>query len=103
MSGQPVAIYTFSAPEIKTLLITAAKMGAEQALASVRADGPLSVAEAAKALGISTRTAHRQISRGLLRATKIGSRTVIPRSEIDRVLDAEAAYEQDPRTFQGAE
>jgi excisionase family DNA binding protein len=44
-----------------------------------------SVTEAADALGISRRTAYREIGRGRLRVTVIGNRLFIPAAELARV------------------
>jgi excisionase family DNA binding protein len=43
--------------------------------------------DAARALGLSTRTLDRAISRGDLVAKKYGSRTLVPRAEIERYLE----------------
>ena len=46
----------------------------------------LSVADAARALGISTDTVRRLIDAGDLKAVHIGARLLVPRSEIDRAI-----------------
>lgn len=46
----------------------------------------LRVEEAAVALGCGRTTIFKLIKEGQLRAVKLGSRTVIPRSEVDRLL-----------------
>ncbi len=45
------------------------------------------VAEAARIIGIGRTTMHKLLNQGRLRPIKIGSRTIIPRSEIDRLLN----------------
>ncbi|MFA5728194.1 MAG: helix-turn-helix domain-containing protein [Candidatus Neomarinimicrobiota bacterium] len=53
----------------------------------------LTIQDAAKALGISERTAFSYVKQGTLKAVKIGGikktgRVYIPKSEIDRILKA---------------
>ena len=48
----------------------------------------LRVEEAARALGCGRTTVFKLIREGRLRAVKLGTRTVIPRSEIGRLLKA---------------
>ncbi len=48
----------------------------------------LRVEEAARALGCGRTTVFKLIREGRLRAVKLGTRTVIPRSEIGRLLNA---------------
>ena len=50
-----------------------------------------SVDEAAAALGCSRVTIYNAFKRGDLRAVKIGARTVIPASEIERLLAGDGA------------
>ena len=47
----------------------------------------LSIAEACKLLGISRRTVYRMLERGELKAGKAGKRTIIQRSEIDKLFN----------------
>lgn len=54
--------------------------------------------EAAQLLGISLATIDRAISRGDLVAKKYGSRTLVPRVEIDRYLERLAVKEKPPAT-----
>ncbi len=46
----------------------------------------LSIAEASQLLGASRMTIHRQIKAGVIKATKIGRRTIIQRSSIDNLF-----------------
>lgn len=46
----------------------------------------LSIAETCKLLGASRMTIYRQIKAGNIRAAKIGSRTIIKRTEIDKLF-----------------
>lgn len=46
----------------------------------------LSIAEASELLGASRMTIHRQIKAGLIKATKMGSRTIIQRTSIDNLF-----------------
>jgi excisionase family DNA binding protein len=48
-----------------------------------------SVPDAARALGVSTGTLYRLRKAGRLRVTKLGGRTLVLESEIDRVLREE--------------
>jgi excisionase family DNA binding protein len=51
-------------------------------------DALLSVDEAARRLGgLSTYTIHAWLSKGKLRRTKVGSRTMIRESELERVIE----------------
>lgn len=54
--------------------------------------------EAAQLLGMSLATIDRAISRGDLVAKKYGSRTLVPRVEIDRYLERLANKERPPET-----
>jgi len=45
--------------------------------------------EVAEILGIGSRTAWALIERGELRAVKVGGRTLVPVTELDRILDPE--------------
>lgn len=47
-------------------------------------------AEAAQILGIHLNTLYRAIARGEIKAAKLGSRTLIPRAEIERLLSGGA-------------
>lgn len=51
----------------------------------------LSPSEAAQALGMAESTVHTRIKDGTIKAGRIGGRTVIHRSEIDRLLLGEAS------------
>ncbi len=44
------------------------------------------VSESARIVGVGRTTMHKMIREGRIRPVKIGARTVIPRSEIDRLL-----------------
>ncbi len=46
------------------------------------------VEDFARSVGIGRTTAYRLINQGHIRAIKIGARTIIPRSEVDRLLSA---------------
>ncbi len=46
----------------------------------------LSISETCKLLGVSRRTIYRIIKRSELKASKVGKRTIIKRSEIDKLL-----------------
>lgn len=48
-----------------------------------------SLNEVAEILGIGTRTAWAIVERGELRAVKVGGRTLVPVTELDRILDPE--------------
>ncbi len=45
------------------------------------------VSEAARIIGVGRTTMHKMIREGHIRRTKIGSRTIISRDEIDRLLN----------------
>jgi excisionase family DNA binding protein len=47
----------------------------------------LSITEAAELLGVSSRTILRQIEKGTIRIAKIGRRTIIARTEIDKLFN----------------
>jgi len=53
------------------------------------------VGESARIVGVGRTTMHKMIREGRIRPVKIGARTIIPKSEIDRLLngtdDARAA------------
>ncbi len=51
-----------------------------------------SVSDAARALGVSTGTLYRLRKAGKLRAVKLGGRTLVLESEIDRVLAEETTH-----------
>ncbi|WP_027186730.1 helix-turn-helix domain-containing protein [Desulfovibrio cuneatus] len=51
-----------------------------------KSERPLSVAETAEFLGLSTKTIFRWIERGDIQATKLGKVYRIQRAEIDRLL-----------------
>lgn len=59
--------------------------------AATTAPRGFSVPEAADRLSISRTTAYRLIGEGTLRVVKIGHRTVVPASEIERLLRIEDA------------
>lgn len=46
----------------------------------------LSISEAVKLVGVSRRTFYRLIERGELKSTKVGSRTIIIRSDINKLF-----------------
>lgn len=50
----------------------------------------LSVREAAQYLGIGTTSLYKLIRQGRVRIIKLGSRTIVPRAEIERVLNGGA-------------
>jgi excisionase family DNA binding protein len=54
-------------------------------------DGQLLIpaTQAARKLGISRRTLTKHIGAGLIRSVKVGSRSSIPQSEIDRIVKGE--------------
>lgn len=61
---------------------------AQLALGKFRMDTLLSVEEAARRLGgLSKYTIHAWLSSGKLRRTKVGSRTMIRESELQRVIE----------------
>jgi len=45
------------------------------------------VSESARIVGVGRTTMHKMIREGRIRPVKIGARTVIPKSEIDRLLN----------------
>lgn len=47
---------------------------------------PMSLPELAKLLGVSVRTLSRMVATGRLKTAKIGSRTVVPPDEVDRLM-----------------
>lgn len=49
------------------------------------------VAESARIIGVGRTTMHKIIREGRVRPVKIGARTIIPKSEIDRLLNGNAA------------
>jgi len=58
-------------------------------------DSLLSVEEAARKLGgLSKYTIHAWLSSGKLRRTKVGSRTMIRESELERVIEDAASHQQ---------
>jgi excisionase family DNA binding protein len=62
----------------------------QQALRRIDMDALLSVDEAARRLGgISKWTIHAWLAKGKLRRTKVGSRTMIRESELQRVIQDE--------------
>ncbi len=44
------------------------------------------VSESARIVGVGRTTMHKMIREGRIRPIKIGARTIVPRSEIDRIL-----------------
>jgi excisionase family DNA binding protein len=59
-----------------------------QSIAEVNMDALLSVTEAAKRLGgISKWTVHAWLSKGRLQRTKVGGRTMIRESELDKIIE----------------
>jgi excisionase family DNA binding protein len=60
---------------------------AEAVAAKLAPSNPaVSIAEAARQLGVSTRTLNRMVATGLVQSSKVGARTLIVQSEIGRVL-----------------
>ena len=57
-----------------------------QPIEELKAKPFLSIAETCKLLGISRRTVYRLLERGELKAGKAGKRTIIQRSEIDKLF-----------------
>ncbi len=45
------------------------------------------VSEGARIVGVGRTTMHKMIREGRIRPVKIGARTIIPKSEIDRLLN----------------
>lgn len=45
------------------------------------------VGEAARIIGVGRTTMHKMLNQGRIRPVKVGSRTIIPKSEIDRLLN----------------
>ncbi len=45
------------------------------------------VSESARIVGVGRTTMHKMIREGRIRPVKIGARTIIPKSEIDRLLN----------------
>ncbi len=45
------------------------------------------VGEAARIIGVGRTTMHKMLNQGRVRPVKIGSRTIIPKSEIERLLN----------------
>lgn len=45
------------------------------------------VGEAARIIGVGRTTMHKMLNQGRIRPVKIGARTIIPKSEIDRLLN----------------
>lgn len=45
------------------------------------------VGEAARIIGVGRTTMHKMLNQGRIRPVKIGARTVIPKSEIERLLN----------------
>lgn len=60
-----------------------------------------SVSEACKALGISRSHLYEQVRRKRLRIVKIGSRTLVPASEIERLLSESREEGQLPGSLKG--
>ena len=58
----------------------------EKPIEEIKAKEFLSIAEASKLLGISPRTLYRMIARNELKIGKAGNRTIIKRSEIDKLF-----------------
>ncbi len=46
------------------------------------------VSEGARIIGVGRTTMHKMIREGRIRTVKIGARTIIPKSEIDRLLNS---------------
>ncbi len=44
------------------------------------------VGEAARIIGVGRTTLHKMMNQGRIRPVKVGARTIIPKSEIDRLL-----------------
>jgi len=58
----------------------------EKPIEEIKTKEFLSIAEASKLLGISPRTLYRMIARNELKIGKAGNRTIIKRSEIDKLF-----------------
>jgi excisionase family DNA binding protein len=58
----------------------------ERPIEEIKSKEFLSIAEAGKLLGISKRTLYRMIARNELKIGKAGNRTIIKRSEIDKLF-----------------
>jgi len=50
-----------------------------------------SVADASSGLGISTATLYRMVGRGDIKVVKVGSRTLVPMKEVERILEGRSA------------
>ena len=55
----------------------------------------LTVREAAEALGVHTNHIYRLIWRGELKAARLGTRLIIPRKELERLLGVPVDLEED--------
>src|SRR5678815_3235322 len=58
----------------------------EKPIEEIKAKEFLSIADTSKLLGVSPRTLYRMIGRKELKVGKVGNRTIIKRSEIDRLF-----------------
>lgn len=54
------------------------------------------VAEAARLLGVSERTVRRLVASGQLRAVTVGGIVLVPRAELDRLLEGDPASQAGP-------
>jgi excisionase family DNA binding protein len=59
----------------------------ESEIEELKAKDFLSITETYKLLGVSRRTVYRMIERGDLKATKIGGRTIVRRTDIDKLFE----------------
>lgn len=65
---------------------TEARMMSERDERTVERQG-YNVSEAARIVGVGRTTMHKMLNQGHIRRVKIGARTIIPKSEIDRLLN----------------
>ena len=63
------------------------KLTIEKPIEDLKQKAFLSINETSKLLGISRRTIYRLIERGELKINKIGNRTILQRSEIDKMFN----------------
>jgi len=63
----------------------------------------LSVKESAQLLGVHPNTLYRAIWRGELKAVKIGTRLILPKGELERVLGYPLEAEKEASARAGAE
>jgi excisionase family DNA binding protein len=63
----------------------------------------LSVKEAAQLLGIHPNTLYRAVWRGELKAVKIGTRLILPKGELERLLGYPLGAEKEASALAGAE